>query len=404
MNDDPYAQRFVPLLESAGTVVELTGDAAEDAAGLRAAGVTGITAFGDRGVLVGADIAAELGLPFHDRATARALTDKYVQRELLNRAEVGAVAHRLVEAPADWDDVVRNFAFPVVVKPSQGKGSRNTCLVHNSAQGRELVARLLDRTRAEHETSLVVEEYLIGGGTDPYGDYVSVESLCSDESIRHVGVTGKLPLAPPFRETGQFYPAVLSKSVLQEVLELSEAALRALGVEHGITHTEIKLTDRGPRVLEVNGRLGGNIAELYRRALGIDMIRVAADAAMGAQPLHEWSVSADSPSGGTYFQYYNQAPLGATHLKGVAGVRTFLPHRHIDSYSQFIRSGSGLPSDMRSVFLDRISGSVTSPQRMWEVLDECLPRLEFSFGGPDGGTVVDGATLRKMNTQSGTGN
>jgi hypothetical protein len=97
----------------------------------------------------------------------------------------------------------------VVVKPSRGKGSRNTSLVRHEAEGRDLVSRLLDRDRAGHETRLVVEEYLAGGDTAPYGDYVSVESVCSAGSVRHVGVTGKLPLAYPYRETGQFHPAVL---------------------------------------------------------------------------------------------------------------------------------------------------------------------------------------------------
>ncbi|MYS92365.1 MULTISPECIES: ATP-grasp domain-containing protein [Streptomyces] len=394
VGDDPYARRCVPLLESAGTVVALTGDPAGDAAGLRAAGVTGLVAFGDWGVEVGAALAAELDLPFHDRPTARALTDKDVQRRLLDEAGVAGARHRLVETPADWDTAVRGLAFPLVVKPSRGKGSRNTSLVRHEAEGRDLVARLLDRDRTGHETRLVVEEYLAGGDTAPYGDYVSVESVCSAGSVRHVGVTGKLPLAYPFRETGQFHPAVLPSPLLRDVLELAEAALRALGCAYGVTHTEIKLTDRGPRVLEVNGRLGGNIAELYRRALGIDMIRVAADAALGVTPDLDVTVR-----DGIHFQYYNQPPLGVTRLTAVEGTRSLRPHPHIETYSQFVKPGSALPDDMRSLFLDRIAGSAGSPQEMWRALDDCLPRLRFTFEGPQGETVADGALLRKLNAQ-----
>ncbi|MEU8848984.1 hypothetical protein AB0C70_22660 [Streptomyces sp. NPDC048564] len=399
VGDDPYARKFVPLLESVGTVHELTGDTAKDTAGLRAAGVTGLLAFGDWGVEVGAGLAAELALPFHDTATARALTDKDVQRRLLARAGVAGARHRLVEAPADWDAAARELTFPLVVKPSRGKGSRHTRLVHDAAGGRDLVTRLLDRTRESHERRLVVEEYLVGSGTAPYGDYVSVESVCSAGAIRHVGVTGKLPLAYPFRETGQFYPAVLSPRQHGDVLELAEAALRALGRPYGVTHTEIKLTDRGPRVLEVNGRLGGNIAELYQRALGIDMIRVAAEAALRTAPALDVTVRE-----GTHFQYYNQPPLGMHRLTAVDGARSLLPRPCIDAYSRFVRPGSALPDDLSSFFLDRVAGSAASPQEMWHALDDCLPRLRFTFDGPDGETVVDGAALRKLNAQTSTGN
>lgn len=396
VGDDPYARRFASLLRTAGEVVELSGDTAADAARLKAAGVHGITAFGDWGVGVAAGLAAELGLPFHSPETARGLTDKHVQRTLLDRAGVGGVGHRPVQSRADWDAAVRDLAFPLVVKPAQGKGSRNTRLVTDEAAGRDLVTRLLDRTRPGHETALVAEEYLTGRGAEPFGDYVSVESVCRGTSVRHIGVTGKFPLVHPFRETGQFFPAVLPRATLLEVLALTEAALRALGVAHGITHTEIKLTDRGPRVIEVNGRLGGNLVDLYQRGLGLDMIRVAVEAALGAQ-LPEPPL----PTGErTVFQYYSQPPLGASRLTGVRGVRSFLPRHHVDSYSQFVKPGSELPDDLRSVFLDRIAGTVLSPYDMEGVLGACLPELEFSFAGPDGETVLDAATLRNINNRA----
>ena len=45
--------------------------------------------------------------------------------------------------------------------------------------------------------------------------------------IRSVAVTGKLPMAPPFRETGMLVPAPLSPRQASAVLDGEHAALRA---------------------------------------------------------------------------------------------------------------------------------------------------------------------------------
>jgi biotin carboxylase len=394
--DDAYACGFTRLLATAGTVVELRGDTTADAAGLKAAHVTGITTFGESGIQTTAALAAELGLPYHSVAVARALTDKHTQRALLEAADVGGVANRLIRGVADWDAAVADLGLPLVLKPRSGEGSRNTHLAAGAAAGRELVARLLDRSVAGHEQELVAEEYLVGVDLAPYGNYVSVESVCTDDGIRHIGVTGKLPLVPPFRETGQFHPAALTADLRGEVEELTTAALRALGVCHGVTHTEVKLTAEGPRIIEVNGRLGGYIAELYQRSLGVELVRAVADLALGRR------VSVDGRHDGqTRFQYYSRPPLGATRLTAATGRRALLGHPAVDAYLQCVKPGSDLPADMSSSYLDRISGSASTPEAAARALDNCLPLLTYEFDTPDGTVALDGATLRTTNGCAG---
>jgi hypothetical protein len=62
----------------------------------------------------------------------------------------------------------------------------------------------------------------------------------------------------------------------------------ALGFTDGATHTELKLTPAGPRLIEVNGRLGGDlIPYLGLRATGIDPGLAAAAVACGLPPTVE---------------------------------------------------------------------------------------------------------------------
>lgn len=90
----------------------------------------------------------------------------------------------------------------------------------------------------------------------PYGDIISVESIVSNGDVSHVGVTGRLPTALPFRSVGQFRPSQLKPEEEEVSCTLAGNAIRALGVISGIVHAELKLTPLGPRVIEVNGRLG----------------------------------------------------------------------------------------------------------------------------------------------------
>ena len=84
----------------------------------------------------------------------------------------------------------------------------------------------------------------------------------------------------PAEKTGQFVPATLSPALAAEVTALTGSALDALGVRDGVTHTEVKLTRAGPRIIEVNGRLGGYVGDIVRRASGYDLLRAAIQVAV----------------------------------------------------------------------------------------------------------------------------
>jgi biotin carboxylase len=60
---------------------------------------------------------------------------------------------------------------------------------------------------------------------------------------------------------------------------------QALDVRTGVTHAEVRLTPSGPRLVELNGRLGGDfIPYLGQLATGVDLTLAAADLALGHVP------------------------------------------------------------------------------------------------------------------------
>jgi glutathione synthase/RimK-type ligase-like ATP-grasp enzyme len=281
---DPRSADSEGLAAELGHVVRLDGGVEATHAALAGLDVTGVVTFCDLGVPVAAEIATRLGLPFHTPATAAALVDKLRQRQALAAAGVAPVA----AAPLDVDDpaaALRRVGVPAVLKPRRGAASVNTVLIHDAA---ELTAAL-DRLRAAGvplRDAFLLEEYLPDGPTAPgLASYLSVETACRNGVYLHLAVTDRLPSASGFRETGASLPARLAPEPAREVRELAEAALRALGVRHGLTHTEIKLTPAGPRILEVNGRLGGTIHRLISHASDISPIRLALELALGRDAL-----------------------------------------------------------------------------------------------------------------------
>ena len=69
---------------------------------------------------------------------------------------------------------------------------------------------------------------------------------------------------------------------------LAARAAEALGVEHGLTSTRLRLGLDGPRVIELSTDVSDREAELCRLLLGIDVHALALDAALGRPAAAEY--------------------------------------------------------------------------------------------------------------------
>ncbi|GLW74743.1 hypothetical protein Kpho02_70400 [Kitasatospora phosalacinea] len=309
--DRPGAAAARPSMLALAEVVDVTGrDPEERVRLLREAGVDGIVTYSEYQLAETARLARGLGLPHHDPDLVPALVDKLVQRRIL--AEAGVQATRCAVIGDDPAQALDLVGVPAVIKPRIGAGSTHTTRVDSAEE-------FLDAAAVRPDGIEFVAEQMLEG--DPavagefWGDYVSVESVHTGSTSRQVCVTGKFALAEPFRETGMLLPATLTEEAAAEVLALEAAAVRALGIRHGITHTEIKLTAGGPRIIEVNGRLGGYVPEILRRATGINLVRTALEVALGKEP----RIPAARHRGVTY-QFFLTPPAVAGTLTSVDGV------------------------------------------------------------------------------------
>ncbi|MFY4722228.1 ATP-grasp domain-containing protein [Streptomyces sp. LaBMicrA B280] len=219
------------------------------------------------------------------------MRDKYVQRELLAAAGVPVPRFARVGSGMELEEAYQRVGAPAILKPVTGAGSLATYLIDDSTDLHalwELACEAHDRDRRGGKTStFILEERLIGvnkHSDDRYGDYASVESITFEGRTEHLAVTDKLPLTPPFRENGGILPSVLPEAEIEALHAAATDAVRALGLKNCATHTEFKLTADGPRIIEVNCRVGGGVTEQLFYAAEYDIVEALADISVGRQP------------------------------------------------------------------------------------------------------------------------
>ncbi len=259
-------RRFGPVIDSADLTLE------QVAVRVREHEPDGILSMHDADLVWTAELAELLGLPFHSHATAVTLTDKNAQRTALARAGLPVPPFSIIPAAADpaaISQIGSTFRYPAVLKPRNGQSSRDTLPI---ASYEELEATLLDLRR---RPGAPVEDFVLEGyipdatselGGHGFASFVSVESVVEHGQVAHASISARTPFRWPFLETGYCTPTALAPALQAEVLKVAGDAARALQVETSCLHTEIKLTDDGPVIIEVNGRPGGGMSEMLERA------------------------------------------------------------------------------------------------------------------------------------------
>jgi hypothetical protein len=350
------------------------GDPRDTIAELSRLRPSGVTTFSEGMVPMTAVLAGGLGLPYHDHDTVIALTDKWQQRRRLAEAGVDVLFSARVTSRSEAVAVAGGRPGPVVIKPARSQSSIDTYFVENAEAFPAEVTPTPDRP-------FVVEDFMRGVDQGDLGDYVSAETFVDGDRSFPLGVSSKFPLLTPFREQGQILPSHLPRPEQDDIIRLATDAARALGVRQGLVHTEIKLTPDGPRIIEVNGRLGGFHAELYQRGTGQNLVELGIAAACGIhveppEPVYDQ----------VQFHYWNLPPRSGGVLVAVEGAEEVRREPGVLDYVQRIPPGRELSANVMTFQMDLLRGSARDHDAMRDLVDRCHAHLRFTFAHADGVT------------------
>lgn len=245
-------------------------------------GCDGIFTYEEQSVELTAAIAATLHLPYNSPASVRRCRDKLVMRQTWEAAGVPSARSRLVGSQAEAEAVAAEIGYPVVLKPRAIAASVGVVRADSAAElgmaYRVASGATLDRyEQAAH--GVLVEEYL-------EGPEISVESVVVDGQVQILATTHKqVGFAPFFEEIGHVVSASEPLPEATDVADVVHQAHRALGVQMGATHAELRLTSTGPRMIELGARMGGDlIPYLVFCATGIDVAAAATAIAARERP------------------------------------------------------------------------------------------------------------------------
>jgi biotin carboxylase len=247
--------------------------------------VLGVFTYDEALVNATARLADRLGLHGFGAQGADCCRNKHKTRQALTAAGLPqprfAIAYTSSEAAA----AAATIGYPVVVKP-RGLGASMGVI---RAAGPDDIA-----------DAFAVAHHAGAQGPPEYGGGVLVEELVVGPEISVDGalVAGKyrpfclarksVGLAPYFEEVGHVVDGADPLLYDPQLVDILVRAHRVLGLRDGMTHTEIRFGPRGPVIIEVNARLGGDlIPYLGLLATGIDPGRVAVQVATGEPPVLE---------------------------------------------------------------------------------------------------------------------
>lgn len=230
----------------------------------------GILSLTETGLVPAAYASAVLGVPGNSLETVLTLRDKVKMRRALGNSPELNVLSVTVRSVSDIIKFHRDIGRDVIVKPVQGQASTGVSRIANESDAQ----RAWDMLEATGVQLGIAEEYLDGP------EY-SVEAFSHEGSHNVLAVTAK-EVNENFIEISHSMPALLDDATYASIERCIDAFLTRVGLVQGPSHTEIKLGNSGPRIIESHNRIGGDkIRELVLLSTGIDLLTATLRTALG---------------------------------------------------------------------------------------------------------------------------
>jgi biotin carboxylase len=292
-----------------------------------------LTISADRAVPVVAAIAEALGLPGIGKRTAHLLTHKVAMRGRLAEAGVPQPRYAAARTLREGRLAAAEVGFPSVLKPADSGGQRAVFRLESLD---DLEAHLHAALAESPTSEAIVEEFV--DGTELNGIAVArrgeVEPLTLSDRLRPPGIgfgVGWIHL----------YPASIYGDQLERAEDVVVRAVRALGLRDGVAFPQLIATPDGAvRVVEVAARIpGGQMADLVRHAVGVDLVEIALRQALGEEVPDELVRPRPGQPLAIRFFTARPGPLPAGKVRRVGGLEKILAFPGVVQAESYIVPG-----------------------------------------------------------------
>ncbi|WP_270596114.1 ATP-grasp domain-containing protein [Anaerococcus vaginalis] len=269
-----------------------------------------MTLASDMPIMTVAKVSKKLGLVGVDLDTAIKATNKSKMRESLKSFGVPVPLFYKVDSLDKCIKAVNKIkdkGYKCILKPADNSGSRGIVLLPDFNEKTINIAYNYSKNNSRNKI-VMVEEFM-------EGPEVSVETISVDGKCNIIQITDKITTgAPYFVEMGHSQPSQLPDSIKDKIKEITIAANKAIGIISGPSHTEIKITQNGPKIVEIGARLGGDniTTHLTPLSTGVDMVESCIKIALGEKP--DIRIKYDKASA---IRYFDQSHGRIKSIRGV---------------------------------------------------------------------------------------
>ena len=221
-----------------------------------------------------AEVRERCTIPGTSRRTAWLCRDKPSMKDALRNAGVPTAASTAADNAQQVWDFADAVGYPIILKPRSGAGAQDTTRVDS----REELEATLSMVGAKGVTSIAVEEFV--DGHEGFYDTLSVDGNAALDFVSHyfpnvLEAMRTRWISPQFVSTNR----VESVPEYDELRELGDRVVEALGIGTSATHMEWFFGSKGLRFSEIGCRPPGVGAwDLYSAGNDVDLYREWANA------------------------------------------------------------------------------------------------------------------------------
>lgn len=236
-----------------------------------------LTIASDIAVPTVAAVGNTLRLPTISTKAAKISTNKILMREIFAKNGLPSPKFESATSLSESIEACNKIGFPVVIKPSDNAGSRGVSMIENSDGIEMAFNHAINNSR---EGDVIIEEFMDG-------------TECTIEGMTHQGKTEILAISQKKKVDGSYrvatdltYPPDFPLETISEIEKVIKSAIAVMGINMGPTHSEVIVTQDGPKIVEVAARGGGFgvFSKIISLACGVDAVTETIKMSLGLTP------------------------------------------------------------------------------------------------------------------------
>lgn len=248
------------------------------------------------------EVREAMGVDGPRKAVAEVFRDKARMKDTLRAHGLPCARHRLIRNYADAEAFVAQVGLPIVLKPTAGMGCKATWRITNTEELRGALSAI----QASPQNPALAEEFLRGR------EY-SFETFTLGGKVRFYSASRYFPtplevMESPWIQWAVVLPQSLDTPEFDGVRDLGIRAVKALGLDTGMTHMEWFRREDGSLA----------IGEIAARPPGAQIV-LANSFAYDTDMYHHWArLVVDGVVGGPWERKY---AVGVAFLRGIGNGR-----------------------------------------------------------------------------------